>query len=127
MTQALRYWHTVRYLKPIQIYGRLWFRLIRPRVRLGPTPATRALTGPWIPGPERVASLLSRTRFSFLHQARELAAHGWDDPALDKLWRYHQHYFDDLNAQDAAGRVGWHIALLEKWVRDNPPRKGTGW
>src|SRR6266568_893826 len=127
MSEALRYWHTVRHLRPIQIYGRLWFHLIRPRVSLRPAPAVRALTSPWVPGAERVPSLLSHTRFSFLHEERELAAHGWDDPALDKLWRYHQHYFDDLNAKNAASRLVWHSSLIEQWVRDNPPRQGTGW
>ncbi|WP_242479102.1 heparinase II/III family protein [Lamprobacter modestohalophilus] len=31
MHQLLRYWHTLRHLRPVQFYGRLWFRLYRPR------------------------------------------------------------------------------------------------
>lgn len=40
--------------------------------------------------------------FHFLGESRCLSASGWDDPAASKLWRYNQHYFDDLNARDAA-------------------------
>jgi uncharacterized heparinase superfamily protein len=43
------------------------------------------------------------------------------------LWRYNQHYFDDLNAQDAATRRRWHTVLLMDWVRNNPPGLGLGW
>ena len=41
----LRYWHTIRYLKPVQIYGRLWFRLRRPTPDLQPAPALRPAAG----------------------------------------------------------------------------------
>lgn len=65
--------------------------------------------------------------FRFLNETRSLAERGWDDPAVAKLWRYNLHYFDDLNARDADRRSGWHRELLERWVKDNPPARGTGW
>ncbi len=43
-----RYWHTIRYLKPVQIYGRLWFRLRHPVPDLRPAPALRSVVGNWI-------------------------------------------------------------------------------
>ena len=52
---------------------------------------------------------------------------GWDGPQRDKLWRYNQHYFDDLNAKDADLRHGWHEWLVEDWVSQNPPGQGVGW
>ena len=128
MTSLLTYWHTLRHLKLIQLYGRIWFRLARPRVDLRPTPPLRLLYGhDWVKSAERRASLLGPERFSFLNEIHDLADHGWDDPALEKLWRYNLHYFDDLNAQNAISRVEWQKALLLKWVRENPPTTGTGW
>jgi uncharacterized heparinase superfamily protein len=46
---------------------------------------------------------------------------------VEKLWRYNQHYFDDLDAEGAGTRAMWHRALLLRWLRENPPGKGTGW
>ena len=33
-----------------------------------------------------------------------------------KLWRYDQHYFDDLNANDVANRKDWHQSLIDRWI-----------
>ncbi len=121
------YWHTLRHLKPGQIYGRAWFSLARPRVDLRPAPAMRDTRGGWVLPARRQASLLSGGRFCFLNETRELAAYGWDDVTLDKLWRYNLHYFDDLNARDAELRANEHRILISRWVQENPPAAGTGW
>lgn len=123
----LRYWHTIRHLKPVQIYGRLWFRLRHPTPDLRPAPPLRAVTGPWVSPARRRPSLLDARRFSFLNETHELRAAAWDDPALPKLWRYNLHYFDDLNAQEADSRRALHADLLAQWVRENPPAAGSGW
>ncbi|WP_090578008.1 heparinase II/III family protein [Nitrosomonas sp. Nm58] len=123
-----RYWHTLRYLRPVQLYGRVWFRLFHPKIDLRPAPPRRIIdTGQWVLPARRSASLVGAERFCFLNETRELSSHGWDDASLEKLWRYNLHYFDDLNAQDAATRSDWHNALLLRWVRENPPAVGSGW
>lgn len=127
MVSPAIYWHTLRYLRPVQFYGRLWFRLARPRVDLRPSPPLRQCTGPWVMPAQRGVSLLGPDRFSFLNEIRDLSACGWDDPAIGKLWRYNLHYFDDLNALDADQRIDWHRDLLNRWVRENSPGHGTGW
>ena len=75
----------------------------------------------------RPISLVDHERFHFLNEIHDLSEHDWDGDTLEKLWRYNLHYFDDLNAQDAATRKDWHRALLVRWVRENPPATGTGW
>jgi uncharacterized heparinase superfamily protein len=123
-----RYWHTVRHLRPVQFYGRLWFRFARPRPDLRPAPTLRKIrAGAWVLPARRDASLLGEQTFRFLNQTRELRTHGWDDPGLEKLWRYNLHYFDDLNAHAAERRIDWHRDLLTLWVRENSPCSGTGW
>jgi uncharacterized heparinase superfamily protein len=52
---------------------------------------------------------------------------GWDDGRCTKLWLYNLHYFDDLNAESAASRDAWHVALMDDWIRMHPPGGGTGW
>lgn len=126
---ATRYWHTLRHLKPVQWYGRLWFKLWRPRLdALQSAPARRAPAVDWKQPASRRSSMLSPDRFRFLNQERSLpATGGWNDAEREKLWLYNLHYFDDLNAADAANRVAWHSALLQRWVAENPPTAGNGW
>lgn len=52
---------------------------------------------------------------------------GWDAPHLPLLWRYNQHYFDDLNASGAAGRRDAHRGLVERWLAENLPGRGTAY
>lgn len=121
------YWHTLRYLRPVQIYGRIWFKLRRPRPDLSPAPSLRLSTGQWEACAARVQSLTSADTFFFLNQAGSLADLGWDAPIVEKLWRYNQHYFDDLNAEGAAERTAWHLALIQNWLQHNPAGQGSGW
>ena len=187
-----RYWHTLRYLRPVQFYGRLWFRLYRPTPDLRPAPAVRPVPGRWVPPVAKPVSLLGPTTFRFLNATHALVPgpDPWNDPARDKLWLYNLHYFDDLGAAPSpqpspaggegarvatgaahllpshlcgagvggegdegprcalcalspsplAGegrgegvrtareqRLQWHLALLHRWVAENPPGTGTGW
>ena len=66
-------------------------------------------------------------RFVFLNRTGDLEQIGWDGPGEEKLWRYNQHYFDDLNALEADSRLDWHRALVTNWMAQNPPVAGTGW
>jgi uncharacterized heparinase superfamily protein len=65
--------------------------------------------------------------FKFLNEKGNLKEIGWNNPSLEKLWLYNQHYFDDLNALNADLRKEWHKNLIEKWIIENPPFEGTGW
>ncbi len=121
------YWETVRHLRPVQLHGRLWFRAVRPLPDPSPAPPLREQAGPWVPPARRRRSQIGPDTFRFLNEPRSLARHGWDDPALAKLWRYNLHYFDDLNAEGADRRGEWHRALIGRWIAENPPGRGTGW
>lgn len=122
-----RYWETLRWLKPVQLYGRLWFRLARPRVDERPPPLRRVHSGPWVSPARRYASLTGPGEFVFLNEHSSLGVSGWDSPHRSKLWRYNQHYFDDLNASGAPSRREWHEKLLADWLSNNPPGEGTAW
>jgi len=125
---TLRYWHTVRHLRPVQIYGRLWFRLHRPRVDTAPPPDLRPVRHYMPALVPRQPTLIGEDVFRFLNEEHRLAdMDGWDDPTIAKLWRYNLHYFDDLMATGAEARKAWHLALLARWIEENPMGEGTGW
>ncbi len=122
------YFHTLRHLKPIQIWGRLLFRLRRPTPDLSAAPQRRSGGGVWRLPAARRQSLVSAMRFRFLNEEHEVVSGGdWNSPGIPKLWLYNLHYFDDLNAQDAASRAAWHALLLARWIAENPPGVGNGW
>lgn len=127
MPQFGRFWRTVCHLKWRQVVGRAWFRLTRPTLDTSPVPGLRRSNGEWVSPARRKASMTGPTVFCFLGEIGSLDEHGWDGPECSKLWRYNQHYFDDLNARDAAGRRAWHDALILRWVAENPPSRGSGW
>ncbi len=125
---AIRYFHTLRHLRPVQISGRLWHRLNPAKPDLRSAPALRLPSGQWVKSSERPASMLDGESFRFLNVVGQLrCADDWNDPAQEKLWLYNLHYFDDLNAKGAADRVVWHRALIARWVTENPPGSGNGW
>lgn len=127
IAQIGRLWRTVRWLKTEQIFGRVGFRLQQPHPDLRAAPALRAALPGWTLPSVREPSLIGPTRMRFLEEEHDLAEVGWDDPAIPLLWRYNQHYFDDLNAADAVARGPWQRTLVQRWVAENPPGRGTGW
>lgn len=125
--RLLRYWHTLRWLRPVQFIGRVWFRLHRPRPDLRPAPPLALPPGHWLPC-ARVPSLVAPEAFRFLSMVRCLEAPAdWNRADWPKLWLYNAHYFDDLVADDAAARADWHRALIARWIAENPPGQGNGW
>jgi uncharacterized heparinase superfamily protein len=116
----VRYFHTLRYLRPIQVYGRAQKYVRRPRLDFGPAPPLRTRARRWIDGPPRKARLLAPGRFEFLNEQRELHwPNGWSDQKIHLLWLFNLHYFEDLIAENAAERGAWHRQLMADWVRDN--------
>ena len=96
-----RYWQTVRWLRPVQVYGRLWFRLHRARPDLRPAPTLRWNTRTWTPC-ARAVSMMGPDSFRFLNVERCIASDSdWNRPEWPKLWLYNAHYFNDLVAADA--------------------------
>lgn len=127
LNKAGLYWHTLRHLRPVQFYGRIWFRFARPQPDLQQAPALRERTCVFQAPARRLASMTGPRKFLFLNEPGELDEIGWDGPEREKLWRYNQHYFDDLNAMDSVARKTWHLALIEDWIAHNRPGQGNGW
>ncbi|WP_295426891.1 alginate lyase family protein [uncultured Thiodictyon sp.] len=124
----LRYWHTLRHLRPVQLYGRFWFRLYRPRLDERLAPPLRRLEPHWATPVARPVSLLGPETLRLLNEEHRVAGSAdWNHPRRDQLWLYNLSYFDDLNAVEAPTRANWQRALLRRWVAENPPGIGTGW
>ena len=127
----LRYYHTLRHLRPVQIYGRAWHRLApSPPPVEGAALPLRDAAGPWRVWVERESTMLGPKSFRFLSRSLEVdaAQGGWTpNAAPEKLWLLNLHYFDDLNAIDADRRRDWHFELISDWITANPPAESIGW
>lgn len=124
-----RYFHTIRFLKFKQIYYRIWFRLIDPSIDYSPAANLRVEKKNFCIPIQKKISLLNKDTFYFLNKSWSLPEIGWNgnDNTVPKLWRYNQHYFDDLNAIEASKRKLWHDQLLMRWINENPVGKEVGW
>ena len=124
----VRLFHTVRYLKPVQIFGRVAFQIRKPRVEIRPAPSLRPVHEAWVVCAWRDVCLKSPATFSFLNEIHVLQSdQDWNNPAWDKLWLYNLHYFDDLSAFDSQTRTTLHQGLIERWISENPAPLGNGW
>jgi uncharacterized heparinase superfamily protein len=126
--RLMLYFDTVRHLKPVQIYGRAWHRMYRPKIGQRPAPPLRQRLGSWQVPIRRPVSLVGPQSVRFLGEEGDIAnADDWNNPAKTKLWLYNLHYFDDLMAQRNGMREAWQRVLLDRWIRENPPGGGNGW
>ena len=125
-----KYFHTIRHLKLKQLYYKVWYNFSRPSINnFSPIIVLRTLENKFSSPISKKRSLLNENTFKFLNKSYSLSKIGWkdNDNTITKLWRYNQHYFDDLNAADSLKRKSWHDHLLKDWIRENGLGKGIGW
>ena len=120
--------NTLRYLKPIQVFARLWNKLPRGGVsdrRLEASCETQPKTA----FPKYYRSWDGKDTFTFLNETHRIAeATDWNNAAWKKLWLYNLHYFDCLR-QEGKGTAdaGAAIGLMRRWICENPVGSGNGW
>jgi len=126
--KALLYWNTLRYLRPVQIIGRLKRVFYKPKIRLGIDVQKREVPGKWLSPAQREVRMVASNEFRFLNETHIVhSVADWNNAQWSKLWLYNLHYFDDLTATDAILRRDWHQVLIERWIEENPPGTGNGW
>lgn len=75
----------------------------------------------------KTQSFFEGNKFKFLNVEGKLSDINWIGQEKGKLWRYNQHYFDDLNSFNASLRQKAHHELINNWIENNPIRHGVGW
>jgi uncharacterized heparinase superfamily protein len=74
---------------------------------------------------KRSIALSGKARFLNVERSVD-SADVWNDPACNRLWLYHLHYFDGL-AGAAASDAAAAGTFIGRWIRENPPVAGVGW
>lgn len=129
LKRIFRLFHTVRYLKPIQIFYRLKYRLTTPYDGGGVHNfSIRKKGGGGVAFLAKSNSFDAETGFTFLNQTFQLSvATDWQQITDDKLWLYNLHYFDFLNSQDTDRWFKEHVEIIQGWISDNSRVEGEGW
>jgi uncharacterized heparinase superfamily protein len=122
------YFHTLRHLRAVQVFGRIRFKLYRPPADERPAPSLRERSNPYVTPIGAGQSMLGFDRFRFLNLEGTCALpEQWHGRGHSPLWTYNLHYFDDLNAAENSARRPWHERIMERWIDENRPGMGIGW
>jgi uncharacterized heparinase superfamily protein len=128
LIRLANYFHTLRYLRPVQVFGRIRYKLRQPRPDERTAPPLRAVAGTYASPIAAPASMLAPERFRFLNLDGNCTnSADWSGQGQAQLWAYNLHYLDDMNAADSPVRVVWHQRLVQRWIDENPPGSGIGW
>jgi uncharacterized heparinase superfamily protein len=121
--KTLRYYHTLKYLKPVQLYGQVKIRLHKPKIKSSHLPDMAKSSLNWVKPIAKNRIMRAPNVVTLLNQERDISAASiWSDTSIDKLWLYNLHYFDVLNANH-----GMDNTLVKRWILENPPTRGDGW
>ncbi|HGY56899.1 MAG TPA: alginate lyase family protein [Caldithrix abyssi] len=137
----IRFIHTLLYLKPVQIWSRIFFHvkktvfgfiiidLVKRQKAVPELPTFNLIPKPHAPYAEK--QNLERKQFVFLNQFANYDTDiRWNDPGKSKLWRYNLHYFDyllPLLQEQSAKNYDRGRRIIEDWIKNNPIGHGDGW
>ncbi len=138
LRRAGLYWHTVRHLKPSQLWCQLRNRLTVASMPPDlPPPAERMRIAPeaWVPPAPRPNSLHADGIFEFLRVRATWEAAVADPAARELLWQYRFHDFEDLVAVGADrgladgidSRRPLHASWIARWITAFPPLASAAW
>lgn len=124
MKNLLRFFHTLRYLKLVQVCNRVSRKFTKVTFS-SPEQAVHEAVADWHIFPFLESCYQGEGRFTFLNVVDTVS--DWNDESKAKLWLYNLHYFDDLNQSGWQDRVEIHYNLINTWIEQNPKMVGNGW
>ncbi len=128
LDRLLRFVRTIRHLRAEQVLYRLWYRSLPFGQILTVNGSRRRWPRRWPLFPLTATSLVAPLTFEFLGQRGIVdGPSAWNARNRTKLWLYHLHYLDDLNARGCEDRSDAHVELVERWIAENPAGHGVGW
>lgn len=122
----MKYYHTIKYLKWIQIKYQVWYRLKR---SLWPTPSVskKQLSASYtvdsnfslLPSIPSNPSWLGNNKFKFLNITHTFQKEiNWNYAANGKLWTYNLNYFEFLDQAEMSASEG--LSLIHDFIEKEP-------
>ena len=126
--KALLVARTLRYLRPIQIWGQLRNRLPR---KLPVQPEEWAVAVPdceWQIATPKHRGYEGSSTFRFLNVKSEISLQGlWWESKNGNLWNYNLNYFEWLNQGEKLISGQEASQLISQWIDSNPPGSSRAW
>ena len=111
--------HTVRYLKPIQVYYQIWYR-IKNKLNIGHRfnkHCKKVVALRWIDGIYNPSTYQGSNTFEFINLKKKFKqAIDWNYKKHKKLWTYNLTYFDFLNQEKISKKEG--LVLINDFVKN---------
>lgn len=126
INKLTRLYHTLKYLKPTQLYGQVFYKFKKPkRKRISNIPLPRQIKYPWTQPISKRNPFIDDQQLQFLNQTHQLDLNPeLSNSSIDKLWLYHLHYCEMLLADVPASL---HRKMISEWIDANRSVMGCGW
>ncbi|PML85237.1 heparinase II/III family protein [Vibrio breoganii] len=124
MNKIFKLYHTLKYLRPIQLTNRVSRKLSKVRFS-APITQSNHTSNDWLSFSVLPSCYQGDRQFKFLNVVDVVS--DWNDDKKAKLWLYNLHYFDDLNQLGWQERTDIHTDLIDTWIAQNPLMMGNGW
>jgi uncharacterized heparinase superfamily protein len=126
----LKYYHTLKYLKQVQIYGRICSKIKKPisvynLPELKLTPIGISNKTPFLNHDTwNNKEKLLKNEFSFLNKSHQFGKSiNWHNKSLPLLWMFNLHYFNYLHLLIKSEQE----LIIIDWIENNPIGSGPGW
>lgn len=126
-----RLYHTIRWLKPVQVYGRLWFALKRKLLTVGNPGNLCKLACELknqLPFDRAIPFELRFLNYSQQFVPAKMKWHSREFPAdTEKLWLYHLNYFNWLFDSQLDDLPQLKLFLMLDWIERNNSSRSETW
>ena len=120
------YWHTIKYLRFIQLYYQFYYR-IKKKIKIKKLiPQEMSLWQASWQHPDFLNISISDSLEFFALNTHDLIDDItiWNSKKHSKLWLYNLHYFAAIKNDN---RHDIYANYIELWIKNNPPIIGVGW
>ncbi|MEO5358129.1 MAG: heparinase II/III family protein [Nitrospirae bacterium YQR-1] len=119
---------TLRYLKPVQIYGRALYILKRQFYRINGLTVVCNKAAKLKPALEKLQETTITFSFLNIKETYPVTSINWMDRTKEKLWRYNLHYFDFLLINNNSnGKENEKLYVLLDWIENNADDAAEAW
>jgi uncharacterized heparinase superfamily protein len=128
MNKLFLYINTIKYLKIIQILYRIKYIFYKPNIKKLSVEKIPLKSKSWFHISLYNKRCFPGHKFIFLNEQKTIKLpEDWNNTAINKLWIYNLHYFDDLMSHNALLNKSFYLNMINCWIDSNKKSSDIGW